>query len=219
MTSPDFKPRIHRGERADDRLGDRAGDRVLLAAAQAGDRLALERLWERHRRWIAAVLLLHKPRESDVEDLLQDVAATLVAKVDTLRDPDTFPGWLRSVALNAARMAGRSTRRRAAAVDRFSREGAAGRAAEKATEHLPDRRSGATRDAADKLRDRLAALPVGYAEPLLLRLVHDLSYAHIAHILDLPETTVENRIVRGRRMLREQAVNELGITDPGELYG
>lgn len=172
-----------------------ADDHVLLLAARSGDRTALERLWERHRRWIAAVLLLHKPRGVDVEDLLQEVAATLVAKVDTLRDPETFPGWLRSVAMNAARMSARGTRRRLAAIERFGRDEA------------PRRSTGAAsrveRDAGERLRERLSALPVGYAEPLLLRLVHDMSYAQIAHVLDLPETTIENRIVRGRRMLRE----------------
>ncbi|MDZ4755474.1 MAG: sigma-70 family RNA polymerase sigma factor [Phycisphaerae bacterium] len=192
-------------------------DQVLLAAAQSGDRQALERLWERHRRWIAAVLLLHKPRDADVEDLLQEVAATLVFKVDTLRDLDTFPGWLRSVALNAARMAARSSRRRSAAVDRFVSGEALDRVAERSKADHPDRRGGATKEAADRLRARLASLPAGYAEPLLLRLVHDLSYAHISHVLDLPETTIENRIVRGRRMLREHAAADLGINDPDEL--
>ena len=63
----------------------------------------------------------------------------------------------------------------------------------------------------DLIRERLASLPEEYAEPLLLRLVHDLPYARIAAILDLPETTVENRIVRGRRMLRTLAAD---LADP-----
>lgn len=185
-------------------------DQDLLAAARCGDRDAIERLWERHRRWVAAVILLHKPKDADVEDLLQDVAATLLSKIDTLRDPETFPGWLRSVAMNAARMAARGTRRRSAAVERFGRGEATDRSNDRIARTSPER-SHAARVAADQLRARLASLPSGYAEPLLLRLVHDLSYLQIAEILDLPETTVENRIVRGRRMLREQAAADLGV--------
>jgi RNA polymerase sigma-70 factor (ECF subfamily) len=182
-------------------------DQELLAAARLGDRIALERLWERHRRWIAAVLLVHKPRHADVEDLLQEVAATLVAKVDTLRDPETFPGWLRSVALNAARMAARGTRRRLAATERFSREEAAQRTARHASAAPRVDRAG------DRLRNRLAALPAGYADPLMLRLVHDMTYAQIAEALELPETTIENRIVRGRRMLREHVAADQDLSD------
>lgn len=189
-------------------------DQLLLASAQSGDRHALERLWERHRRWVAAVLLVHKPKDADVDDLLQDVAATLVAKVGTLRDPETFPGWLRSVAINAARMAARGTRRRTAAVERFANAEATERGAERIQRGNPHR-THAARAAADQLRTRLASLPAGYSEPLLLRLVHDLSYAQIADILDLPETTVENRIVRGRRLLREQTATDFGVERQG----
>ncbi|MBL9149584.1 MAG: sigma-70 family RNA polymerase sigma factor [Phycisphaerae bacterium] len=180
-------------------------DQHLLAAACAGDSRALATLWERHRRWVAAVLLLHKPRQAEVDDLLQDVAATLVAKVGTLRDPETFPGWLRSVAINAARMAARGTRRRNAAVERFGRE-----------ESPKDEAAAPTatpEGAAERLRARLAALPAAYAEPLLLRLVHDMPYAQIAQVLDLPETTVENRIVRGRRLLRDQVAADAELND------
>jgi RNA polymerase sigma-70 factor (ECF subfamily) len=170
----------------------------LLARARAGDRAALERLWSRNRRWVAAVLLVHKPRAADLDDLLQEVATTLIARIGSVRDAEAFPGWLRSVAVNAARMSARSVSRRRAAIERFAafvrgRGDAGSRAPTEASE------------AARILRDRLAELPEEYAEPLLLRLVHDLPYARIAAILDLPETTVENRIVRGRRMLRTLA--------------
>ena len=176
----------------------------LFAAARVGDRPALERLWNRNRRWIAAVLLLHKPRGADLDDLLQEVAATLVARIGSVRDAEAFPGWLRAVAVNAARMSARAGSRRRAAIDRFTSM-MAGRF--RGSEPISDDAA----DAANRLRERLAALPEEYAEPLLLRLVHDLPYARIAAILDLPETTVENRIVRGRRMLRTLAAD---LADP-----
>jgi DNA-directed RNA polymerase specialized sigma24 family protein len=102
-------------------------------------------------------------------------------------------------------MQARSGSRRRAALERFAREG--GHAGPSGAPEAP------WTEAAAKLRERLATLPADYAEPLLLRLVHDLSYARIAEILDLPETTVENRIVRGRRLLREQAAADLGLDD------
>lgn len=173
----------------------------LLAAARGGDRAALERLWNRNRRWIAAVLLLHKPRAADLDDLLQEVATTLVARIGSVRDAEAFPGWLRTVAVNAARMSARSGSRGKAAVERFA-------AMIKGRHADPDAGRGDASEAARLLRERLADLPEEYAEPLLLRLVHDLPYARIAAILDLPETTIENRIVRGRRMLRAIASPE-----------
>jgi RNA polymerase sigma-70 factor (ECF subfamily) len=48
-------------------------------------------------------------------------------------------------------------------------------------------------------------LPDGYREPLLLKAVEGLSYRQIGEIMDLPETTIETRVARGRRMLRDLA--------------
>lgn len=48
-------------------------------------------------------------------------------------------------------------------------------------------------------------LPDGYREPLLMKAVQGMSYREIGEVLGLPETTVETRIARGRRMLRELA--------------
>lgn len=38
------------------------------------ERAEVEAWWMTHRRWLAAVLLAHMPREADLEDLLQEVA-------------------------------------------------------------------------------------------------------------------------------------------------
>jgi RNA polymerase sigma-70 factor (ECF subfamily) len=53
--------------------------------------------------------------------------------------------------------------------------------------------------------DLASKLPDNYREPLMLRAVHGMRGRHIAQILDLPEATVETRIARARRMLREHA--------------
>src|SRR5437868_11690431 len=88
--------------------------RSAVAAAIRGDADAVRSLWQEHRRWVAAVLLAHKPREAELEDLLQDVAMTFVRTVSRLRDEGMLRPWLRTVAVNAARAAGRETRRRRA---------------------------------------------------------------------------------------------------------
>jgi len=51
-------------------------------------------------------------------------------------------------------------------------------------------------------------LPEIYREPLLLRAVREMSQKDIAHTLSLPETTVETRLARARRMVREQLETE-----------
>ena len=67
----------------------------------------LQKLWEQNRRWVAALLLAHKPRWAEVDDLLQEVAATLVSKGHEIRDAGALKPWRRTVATNVARLAAR----------------------------------------------------------------------------------------------------------------
>jgi RNA polymerase sigma-70 factor (ECF subfamily) len=172
-----------------------------IASAIAGDRDALRRVWEEHRRWVAAILLAHKPRQADLEDLLQAVAVQVCRKAHEVRDPEAFRPWLRMVAINVARADGRATTRRRHGFLRL-----VGRTPEQSG---PDAGSDAERDQrARRLIELARDLPEGYREPLLMRCLRGMSYRQIGEAMDLPETTVETRIARGRRMLRELASRE-----------
>ncbi|MBX3364837.1 MAG: sigma-70 family RNA polymerase sigma factor [Phycisphaeraceae bacterium] len=168
-----------------------------VLAAMRGDPDALRTLWQQHRRWVAAILLAHKPREADLEDLLQEVAMVMVRSMHELRDPAAFKPWLRMVAVNAAKALGRSTSlRRLRYTADAPGEGAAS----------PDPGPEAmvrTREEGRQLLEIAEQLPEGYREPLLMRCIQGMSYREIGRVLDLPETTIETRIARGRRMLRE----------------
>ncbi len=173
-----------------------------VAAAIGGDREAIQSLWCEHRRWIAAVILAHKAPEDSVDDLLQDVAMTLVSKVNTLREESNIRAWLRVVAVNAARAAARKGRSRP-------------RPAELDYEPEPDRpghRFGdnvVLDDEARRAMEIASTLPEAYREPLMLRALHGMRGRHIAQILGLTEPTVETRIARARRMLRERMESSL----------
>lgn len=175
----------------------------LAAIAASGDPASVRRLWEANRRWVAAILLAHKPRWADLEDLLQEVALAMVRKVGELRDPGALRPWLRTVAINAAHAAARGSKRRVGQelFAEGSDQGHEGRTRDftPAPEALADHEHG-------RLLMQLAfELPDGYREPLLLKAVEGLSYRQIGEIMDLPETTIETRVARGRRMLRDLA--------------
>lgn len=166
--------------------------------AISGDTPALERLWERHRRWAAAIVLAHKPRDVEVEDLLQEIAMTLVRKIHDLRDPALFKPWLRTLAVNAARTAGRKRKVRL----RLVRPEPESVAMEQIPDESPDHE--ARRAEGRRLLDLADRLHPDYREPLLLRCVRGMTYRQISEVLDLPVTTIETRIARARRMLREE---------------
>lgn len=185
--------------------------RLDVAAAIRGDADAVRRVWLDNRRWVAAVLLAHKPREAELEDLLQDVAMTLVRTISKLRDAAMLKPWLRTVAINAARASGRTVKRRRRVMgpraEDLSPDLSIGQAGEGADEPVE------RREQSGRLTRLAAGLPDGYREPLILKCVRGMSYRQIGELMGLPETTIETRIARGRRMLRELAMNEVGAND------
>jgi RNA polymerase sigma-70 factor, ECF subfamily len=193
--------------------------RSAIASAIRGDADAVRALWQENRRWVAAVLLAHKPREVDLEDLLQEVAMSFVKTVGKLRDEAMLKPWLRTVAINAARASGRDARRRRRGVVWKIGSERAAHPSENGPDLLepgepasPPERS----EQAGRLLDLAARLPDGYREPLILKTLRGMSYRQIGEMLGLPETTVETRIARGRKMLRELAAAEnLAAADSG----
>jgi RNA polymerase sigma-70 factor (ECF subfamily) len=61
----------------------------------------------------------------------------------------------------------------------------------------------------------LAALPADSREILVLREIEDLSYKHIAHVLDLPIGTVMSRLARAREKLAAELRSRLGRSEHG----
>ncbi|MDX9912683.1 MAG: sigma-70 family RNA polymerase sigma factor [Phycisphaerales bacterium] len=178
----------------------------VVRAALRGERDALRHVWEDNRRWVAAILLAHKPRGVDLDDLLQEVAQALVTKSSQVREPEALRPWLRTVAINTARLAARKRNRHADENPGVSLRlsGGALDVASPAPSEAPIEAI-ERRDEADRLLSLARRLPDGYREPLLMRCLHDMSYRQIGEVMGLPDTTIETRIARGRRMLREMA--------------
>ncbi|MEL6796356.1 MAG: sigma-70 family RNA polymerase sigma factor, partial [Planctomycetota bacterium] len=140
----------------------------LIRRASGGDAEAAGLLWQEHRRWVAAVVLAHKPREADLEDLLQEVALVVVEKLHQLTEPEAFKGWLRAVAVNTARATGRKQTRRKGILKLAQSE-----LSNDATKHDDADPSGVGKmDRAERSRqliDLVGDLPEAYRECVLLR--------------------------------------------------
>ncbi|MBW1877536.1 MAG: RNA polymerase sigma factor [Deltaproteobacteria bacterium] len=179
-------------------------EQQLVARAIQGDRRAVERLWQLHRRWVAAVVLAHKPAEAEVDDLLQEVVLGLLDHIHELRDPTRLRSWLRVLARNTAVSSGR----RATTRRRFLR--ALGPADVSRPDPAAfDEERMAVREATRRTLEATEILTPDQRECLLLRAVKGMSQKKIAALLDIPETTVETRLARARRRLRAALTDEI----------
>lgn len=156
---------------------------ALAAAARSGDGSAFAELYRAHVRMVHGVLLARVPR-AEVDDLVQDVFLSAWRRIESLRDPAAFPGWLASIARNHA--TDHLRRRRADA------------------EELPDQLAapGSDDHLARAALDAVRSLPDAYRETLVLRLVEGMTGPEIAERTGLTEGSVRVNLHRGMKLLR-----------------
>lgn len=181
--------------------------------AGMADLSVFEGIWRAHRRWVAAILLAHMPREAELDDLLQEVAMRLARQAGELEDEGSARAWLRTVSVNVARTAGRRQKVRRRAFPRLAEDPTERAGTEGEESRVDDREEG------ERALAITRELPEEYREPLLLRAVRGMSYRQIADVLGLPVTTVETRLVRARRMVRERMELDRSRGVAGETQG
>ena len=70
----------------------------LVCAAQQGDRQAFGELATRYERTVYAVAYRRLGDHAEAQELCQEVFIQALRKIDQLREPACFGGWLRSIA-------------------------------------------------------------------------------------------------------------------------
>ncbi|MFO0973410.1 MAG: RNA polymerase sigma factor [Phycisphaerae bacterium] len=175
-------------------------DAQLVDRARRGGRDApgaLEALVRRHDRWVRGVVYTTLGRPGAVDDVVQQIWINVCSQIGTLADPTRWRGWLFRLARNAAIDAGqRSTRERQlfrvlpAEADVAHAEPGSPEALAESEEH-------------ERVMRAIQGLPAIYREPFVLRHLEEWNYQQIGEALGLPLDTVETRLVRARRLLRE----------------
>ena len=86
------------------------GDAALVERALEGDRWAMEALYRRHVRRVTNAVTRMVGRSADADDAIQEAFLIAFSRLEELRDPGAFKGWLSQIAVNEVR--GRLRKRR-----------------------------------------------------------------------------------------------------------
>ena len=172
-----------------------------MAAAQGGDRSALDRLLRRHYDRVHAVCRRIAGSDRDADDATQEAMIGIVRGLAKFDGRSAFSTWAYRIATNAALDELRRRRRRPvlrAVTDDAPASETPDPSAERLVEAVIDRGS---------LDAALADLGDDFRIVVVLRDVADLDYAEIAEVLQIPVGTVKSRIARGRSQLAEALGN------------
>ncbi|MBI1898681.1 MAG: sigma-70 family RNA polymerase sigma factor [Acidobacteria bacterium] len=180
----------------------------LVERCLAGEERAWEELVHTYTRKVYAVCYRFTGRDSEAQDLTQDVFLRVFRGLKSYRSGEgSFVVWLNRLTRNLL-------------IDHYRRT-RSDRATESIEEQLPmleetasvtARTEGmlAGREASEALQAALQKLSPDLRETVILRDVEELEYREIAQVLNIPEGTVKSRLNRGRaelaRILRRQKV-------------
>ncbi len=191
--------------RADSRTNEETGEpdrtgaleRSTIEAIQRGDHAAFRELVRDHGRWVRGVIFGVLGNSDRVDDVCQQVFTALWTRIGELRDVERWRPWVYRLARNAAVDAGRSVARQRALQGKLAEQPLVAE-----TASLPDKRL-LDREVHETVLAAIGGLPELYREPFVLRHLEGWSYARIGETMNLPVDTVETRLVRARRLLRE----------------
>lgn len=175
----------------------------VIDAIRGGDRYAFGEFVRRQHRFVQGVILGVLGRHDRVEDVAQEVWTAVWQRIGDLRDTRRWRPWLYRLCRNAAIDTGRDISRRRGRTQPLLDDVAQDTTSATADAGLAgDERHSAVMTA-------IHALPVLYREPFVLRHVSGWSYKEIASVMGMPVDTVETRLVRARRFLRESLKDQL----------
>ena len=172
----------------------------LVRAAQAGDRTAFGELFERFQPTVLAIAMRRLRDHADAQELCQDVFVQAMLKIDQLRTPEAFIGWLRQITVRMA--INRAVRRaHAISVEPEMLEATVIGSESPLDEVLEVERKNQVRAGLDRLgeMDR---------ETLVAFYVDGLSLLEMADDFDAPLGTIKRRLHVARKRLAKQ-VEEL----------
>jgi RNA polymerase sigma-70 factor, ECF subfamily len=173
-------------------------DRSLVAAAQRGDRRALDALLRLHHDRVHALCRRMTGNDADALDATQEALLAVCRGIGRFDGRSAFSTWLYRVVTNACldELRRRNRRPTPIADDGLLERGAPADASAIAdVEHRID------------LDAALAGISAEFRAAIVLRDVCDLDYAQIGEILGIPPGTVRSRIARGRAALAHMLGN------------
>ncbi len=195
---------------ARDTSGPSGPGESLLAAAQAGDRAALDELLagQRSRAIAAALRVLHNP--DDAEDAVQDAFVKIWRQLPRFEGRSSFATWVHRIVVNASLDLMRRCAVRAEFVEWTAQrqdhaESPGGEPAGKQTPESELR----SHEVGSLVRLAVAELPLAHRQAVELHELDDCSCQEIAALLGCPVGTIMSRLHYARARLADALPPEL----------
>lgn len=173
----------------------------LLLKSSRGEADAFGKIIKKYQYLVYALAVKMVRVPSIAQDVSQDTFVTAFAALKSLRSPEAFPSWLRTIALNTARSRLREQRRLVPLenVDALSNQ-----SGESDVEIEIERREADAFQA--EVQRCLSSLSETFRFPLLLCYIEGVSTRDAAAFLGIKEGTLRKRLHDGKKRLQREIV-------------
>lgn len=175
-------------------------DRELIERVQQGDIECFNPLAQTYQSAIYGLAYHWTHNFADAEDITQETLIQAFENLSTLRAPERFPMWLRTIALNICRKRHRRSSNPLISMDSLQHQEVKDQLED--PNHLPDR----IIEQQQNVQHILNTLSDKVRLTVTLFYIDNLSHKEIGQFLDIPISTVKSRLHRARHTLKEEAL-------------
>jgi RNA polymerase sigma-70 factor (ECF subfamily) len=175
-------------------------DEDLARLAQQGDQDAFAELVKRYEKQIFSMAYRLIGDYDEAADLAQEAFLRIYRMLDRYDPEKRFFSWMYRVAQNTC-------------INAMNKRPANVVPMERAEEYFSDDQGGShaepeqnylNREVRENIDKAIAELPDNYRDVIYLRYIEDMPYQQIADALNLPLSTIETRLFRGRKLLQQK---------------
>lgn len=176
-------------------------EQLWIQQVLAGDKQAYAHIINKYKNQLYATILRMTKNPQDAQDLVQEAFIKVYRNLDKYDASGSFSGWLYRVAINHCMDEFRKKRHSMTHIEVDE---------EKVVNPNHPELVFLKKEKSRQLERLISTLPEDERLIILLRYVNEISYEEIGEMLDVPISTVRNKLHRGKKKMRETVKREGG---------
>jgi RNA polymerase sigma-70 factor, ECF subfamily len=176
-------------------------DLALVQRVQRGERSAFDVLVLRYQQKVLKLVLRYIRDPMEAEDVVQEAFIKAFRAIGSFRGDSAFYTWIYRIAINTAKNALVSSKRRPVSYDIDVQDPEQGDLEARLTDGETPEQLALTEEIRETVNRAMADLPEDLRTAIVLREIDGLSYEEIAESMDCPVGTVRSRIFRAREAI------------------
>jgi RNA polymerase sigma-70 factor (ECF subfamily) len=179
-------------------------DLALVERVQRGERSAFDVLVLRYQHKVLKLVQRYIRDPMEAEDVVQEAFIKAFRAIGSFRGDSAFYTWIYRIAINTAKNAIVSSKRRPVNVDIDVQDPEQGDLEARLTDGETPEQLALSDEIRETVNRAMAGLPEELRTAIVLREIDGLSYEEIAESMDCPVGTVRSRIFRAREAIDRQ---------------